>query len=666
MLDNIEARAMLTAAAMKRVNLLVLEKDEPELLRALGRLKVLHLESAEAGPEAAKLLQSRPGRQQDLESSRRQLAHIEDLLAGLECDREGPQAELAQLSPAEIETQLGPIAAEVSEIRRQEAEIEAEGEAAATLLTDIEPYLGLGVPLEALGEGASLYFGFGVMPVEAFETLSAAPPDGAVLVPRRRPGPKVQELVVLAPKSAADAVRTALAKAGFKPYPAHPELRGLPEDLATEARERKKRLAEQQRTVDERRVRAGEQFSPTLRCLQRTAANEVRIIEARANFVYTGAACLISGWVPAVRVNEATETVLAQTRGAVVIEVLDPEPGSEPPTQFFHTRLLRPFQILVTTYGLPRYREIEPTAFVAISFLLMFGFMFGDVGHGAVLLAAGLVMRLRAGTQKLRDMAFLVMAAAVSSICFGVLYGSYFGPVAGWAVWVEPLAQDRPHDMMTLISVAMLAGAAIMTIGLIFNIYNRLRQGDLSGGLCDRFGLAGALVYWALLWVGVQAAAGVLGYSDTGVSRSTLWAALFIVVPCVLVIFLREPVMTIIHRRHGGHGESLVEAAVVAAVEVMETFTNYLANSLSFIRLAAYAVTHGALLLATLKMAAMLGHVPAAGKPLQILILVLGNAVIIALEGLVAAIQSVRLEYYEFFGKFFTANGRAYLPFEVE
>jgi V/A-type H+-transporting ATPase subunit I len=158
----------------------------------------------------------------------------------------------------------------------------------------------------------------------------------------------------------------------------------------------------------------------------------------------------------------------------------------------------------------------------------------------------------------------------------------------------------------------------------------------------------------------------VLGYSDTGVSRSTLWAALFIVAPCVLVIFLHEPIQTIIRRRHGAPGESLPEAVVVAAVEVMETFTNYLANSLSFIRLAAYAVAHGALLLATLKMAAVLGHVPTAGRPLQILVLVLGNVVIIALEGLVAAIQSVRLEYYEFFGKFFTANGRAYLPFEVE
>jgi V/A-type H+-transporting ATPase subunit I len=657
---------MLTAAAMKRVNLLVLEKDEAEVLLALGRLKVLHLESAEAGPEAAAILQPRPGRQQDLESSRRQAARIDDLMAGLGCERAGPQAEVAHLSPAELEAQLGPIAAEVNEIRRQEGEIEAEGEAATGLLADLEPYLGLGVPLEALGGMSALYFGFGVMPVEAFRAL-AAPPEGAVILPRRQPEPKVQELVVLAPKAVGEAVRTALAKAGFKPYPAHPELRGSPETLAAEAGARQRGLAEQERAVEERRGRAREQFGPTLRSLQRTAANEVRIIEARAHFGYTGAACLISGWAPAVRVNEATEAVLAQTGGAAAIEILEPGPGSEPPTQFFHTRLLRPFQLLVTTYGLPRYREIEPTAIVAVSFLLMFGFMFGDVGDGAVLLAAGLILRLRAGTRKLRDMAFLIMAAAASSIGFGVLYGSYFGPVDGWAVWVEPLSQTRPHDMMTLISVAMLAGAAIMTIGLIFNIYNRLRQGDVAGGLCDRFGLAGALVYWALLWVGVQAAASVLGYSGSGaVSRATLWTAVLIIVPCVIVIFLREPVMAVVHRRHGGHGESLVEAVVVAAVEVMETFTNYLANSLSFIRLAAYAVAHGALLLATLKMAAALGHVPAAGKPLQILILVLGNAVIIVLEGLVAAIQAVRLEYYEFFGKFFTANGRAYVPFEVE
>jgi V/A-type H+-transporting ATPase subunit I len=651
---------MLTPARMKRVNLFILEKDEPEVTRALGELKTIHLVPA---AETDVPLAPRPQQDRHVDEVRQLLLHVERLLTQLGLEAEGPEAALPHKTPAEIADRLHEIEVRADEASRLATRCETERTQLESMIRSIESFVGLGVPIERLNEFSFLHFAIGSMPETSLGELEAKVGENVVLLPRRSSGDR-QRIVAVTSKKGRFALETALEHAGFQPEPPGESMTGLAEQLKADADRQIDRVEVQrdmaERTLKELAVECG----PELRTYRRTLINELRIIEARVNFAYTETACYITGWVPADQVNQVTEVVLGKTGGRAAIEIYDPPPGSEPPSKFTTHPLLRPFAMLVAGYGFPKYREIEPTLFVAVTFLAMFGFMFGDVGHGLVLAVIGLLVRRKGRKEKTRDIGTIFLACGLASMIMGVVYGSYFGLTlenTGQA-WMRPLWQEpfgeNSNPLMTL-EVAVVGGAAMISIGLIFNIINRLRNGDFLHGIFDRVGLVGALMYWAVLWVALKAL--VFGPENLPVGPM-----LGIIAIGVVVLFIREPLLVFLKRRRGESAENLGEAIITACVEVMEVFIGYLANSLSFLRLAAYAFSHAALLLATFEMSRVLADLPTVGKPLAVVMFVVGNVIIIVLEGLVAAIQAVRLEYYEFFGKFFSGNGRAYRPFEVE
>ncbi|NLX58638.1 MAG: hypothetical protein GXY74_06065 [Phycisphaerae bacterium] len=651
---------MLTPARMKRVNLFILEKDEPEVTRALGELKTIHLVPA---AETDVPLSHRPQQDRHVDEIRQLLLHVERLLTELGLEAEGPEAVLPHKTPDEISDRLHQIEVRADEASRQAARCEAERTQLDSMIRNIESFVGLGVPIERLNEFSFLHFAIGSMPETSLGDLEAKVGENVVLLPRRPSGDK-QRIVAVTSKKGRFALETALEHAGFEPEPPGESMTGLAEQLKADA-DRQIDRVEVQRDMAQRVLKdMAADCGPELRTYRRTIVNELRMIEARVNFAYTEAACYITGWVPAAQVNQVTEVVLEKTGGRAAIEIYDPPPGSEPPSKFTTHPLLRPFAMLVAGYGFPKYREIEPTLFVAITFLAMFGFMFGDVGHGLVLTVIGLLVRRKGRKEKTRDIGTIFLACGLASMVMGVVYGSYFGLTVEntGQTWMAPLWQEpfgEHSDPLMTLEVAVVGGAAMISIGLIFNIINRLRNRDFMHGIFDRVGLVGALMYWAVLWVALKAL--VFGPENLPVGPM-----LGIIAAGVVVLFIREPLLVFLKHRRGEPAENLGEALITACVEVMEVFIGYLANSLSFLRLAAYAFSHAALLLATFEMSRVLADLPTVGKPLAVVMFVVGNVIIIVLEGLVAAIQAVRLEYYEFFGKFFSGNGRAYRPFEVE
>jgi len=642
---------MLTPAAMKRVNLFVLEKDEHRLLRALGRLKLLHLESARPGSHLP--LRPKAGRDKQLETCRRLQRRIDDLLASLEAAADGPEAQVAYLSPPEIGEKLNQIEAAVNEFGQQLEKLEGERSQLEALARDLEPFVGLGIPLEQFKDFSFLHFAIGAMPASSLEEMASAVGDSVVLIPGRR-DQKRRHLVAITSKKGRFALQTELEKAGFKTEAVAPEQRGLADDTVASARARLEALLAERRTIESQRRQKAESLGPLLRAYRRTVNNEIRLAEAQANFAYSDSACLITGWVPAQQVNEFSEAVLVETSGCAALEVLDPAPDSEPPSKLQESPWLRPFSLLVSSYGFPRYREIEPTLFVALSFLGMFAFMFGDVGQGAVLALGGLVIRLKAAKQTTRDVGVILIACGLAAMVMGVVYGSYFGCKLFAPLWQEPL-----EDVMAILMFSLAVGSFMISLGLVVNIINRLRTRDFLHGIFDRAGLVGAVMYWAALWLAIQAL--VLKPEHLPLNQ-----VIAIIAVGAVILFVREPLLVFLSRRKHGQAESVFEATVTAAIEVMDVFIIYLSNSLSFMRLAAYAVSHAALLLTTFQIAHMVRGVQGLGGPLAALVLVFGNVLIIALEGFIAGIQAIRLEYYEFFSKFFSGAGRAYQPFEAE
>jgi V/A-type H+-transporting ATPase subunit I len=310
----------------------------------------------------------------------------------------------------------------------------------------------------------------------------------------------------------------------------------------------------------------------------------------------------------------------------------------------------RPFEMLVSSYGLPEYNFIDPTIFVAISFLIMFGTMFGDVGHGAILCVIGWLLGFRKGdrSEGVRLVGKLGFYCGLSSIVFGFLFGSVFG-VENWIprVWLSPM-----HEIDRFFKFAIFFGVGMISIGIVLNLINALRSRNFRGTFFDHAGLVSAILYWC----GIGAAAIFMRNRPVPIQL----VAFGIVLP-VLLFFLREPLAAVFGRRRMRFDTGVGTYIMESFIEVIEIITGYLGNTVSFIRVAAFALAHAGLFIAVFSLVDMVSS-KTGGVFWAALIFIIGNAVIIALEGMVVTIQAIRLEYYEFFGKFFIGGGTAYKP----
>jgi len=367
-------------------------------------------------------------------------------------------------------------------------------------------------------------------------------------------------------------------------------------------------------------------------------AGEVELEERAAGAVRRGAVTALAGWVPLADLPDLAAR-LAGAGGAVVR--LPSPPGVDPPTLVRHSGAARSFEPLVGTYATVPYRDVDPTVAAGIAYVVMFGMMFGDAGHGLLLLLAGLA--LRAGwprrLARLRQHWQLVAGAGAAATLFGLAYGEFFGPTGVVpALWLDPL--DEPT---TLLAAAIGLGALLLAGAYGVGIVNRLREGGWSRALYASGGIAGATLF---LGAGLAVAGWYAG-----------WGWLAVVGGTVAVIGLALA-FTGMYAESGGGGAG----AGQAVVELVDTVTRLGGNVVSFTRLAAFGITHAAIAGIVWTGAVALwgkGPIGAAGA---VVLFAVGTALAFGLEALVAAIQALRLEYYELFSRVFATEGRPFHP----
>jgi V/A-type H+-transporting ATPase subunit I len=346
-----------------------------------------------------------------------------------------------------------------------------------------------------------------------------------------------------------------------------------------------------------------------------------------------GQLTVFSGWVPRAGLGALLETLEERFHGRYLSDIRYPDrtQAAKVPTLVSYPAWLRPFAPLVRSYGLPRYGEFDPTLPFALGYLLLFGAMFGDVGHGAVLALLSLALGRR-----LRQFRWVGLAAGLASMLFGSLYGSVFGYedlLPG--LWLSPM-----RDPVHLLTVAVALGAGFIVLTLLANIYNRLVQGHLAAALGASNGLAGLVFYLGALAGGASMA----GWADCGLAASLLAVAGLAGVAVYTGMETRAP---------------WSERLLVTAIETLETGIKLFANTLSFMRVAAFSINHVALAMAVFALAGGLGSV---GHGIALL---LGNGIIIVLEGGIVAIQAMRLMYYEGFSRFFSGDGMEFVPLRL-
>lgn len=298
--------------------------------------------------------------------------------------------------------------------------------------------------------------------------------------------------------------------------------------------------------------------------------------------------------------------------------------------------------MFVEMYGLPAYNEMDPTLFVALTYTLMFGIMFGDVGQGACLLIGGVLL------YKLKNLrlAGIVGVAGIWSVIFGFLYGSVFGfeellP----AIWMKPM-----DNIMSTLMMAIGFGAVLILIAMILNMVNAIRAKEYGRLLFHQSGLAGLVCY------GFVVLCALLFITGHGLP-ATIIIGIAVGVPLVAIL-LKEPLTHLVehHSRIFPEG-SKVMFFVEALVEGFDVVLSYATNTISFVRVGAFALSHAGMMGVVMTLAGM-----EKGNPNWIVI-VLGNLLVAGLEGLVVGIQVLRLEYYEMFSRFYTGNGKPFISF---
>lgn len=304
--------------------------------------------------------------------------------------------------------------------------------------------------------------------------------------------------------------------------------------------------------------------------------------------------------------------------------------NTKAPTLLKNKGFFKHFEFITKMFGTPSNNEIDPTPIISLLFLLFYGMMFGDVGHGLVLTLGGFLIYRKSKSEWF----YILGASGISSMIFGILYGSFFG----FEEVIKPMWK-RPMDNINFFLILSIGfGIATITLAMVLNIVNKIIQGERLKLLFDPNGFPGISLYWILL--------GSILYMFRNGSFPMI--SLVFVATLVALMYLKEIIF--------GEG-TVTERIIQGFVEVFEILLGYLSNTLSFLRLGAFALNHAGLFLAFYLMAKMSKNVVG-----SLVIILLGNILIIGLEGLIVFIQTLRLEYYEFFTRFFKGEGREFKP----
>lgn len=322
----------------------------------------------------------------------------------------------------------------------------------------------------------------------------------------------------------------------------------------------------------------------------------------------------------------------------------------QPPVRLKNGWFTKPFAMFVEMYGLPNYNGYNPTTLLAITYTLMFGIMFGDLGQGILLALIGVFLHKK----KNFELGAIMARIGVSSAIFGTLYGSVFGyeelldPVYE-SLGISFLPLKAMENTNLIIFGAVGLGAAIIIISILVNIAVRLRRRNYEEAIFGNNGIAGLVFFLGLLLIIV----GIL----TGHSFATPPIIVIMIVLPLLLMFFREPLGHAVAHKHY-EMPPIGDFIASNFFECFEFLLGYATNTLSFIRVGGFVFSHAGLM----SVVFLLADMAKGGSPL---VVIGGNLFVMCLEGLIVGIQVLRLEFYEIFSRCYDGDGKPFTPISV-
>ncbi len=536
-------------------------------------------------------------------------------------------------------------------VREKQAELKAIEES----LNEVFPFVGLNYNISQILKFRYIKYRFGRISREYYDKFSAFVYDtiDTILFPCHEDKNYVW-LVYFVPQRLANKVDAIYASMHFERFYLQDEYTGTPTEACQVLRAQADSL---QKEIESLQNRISSEIQSRKSDLLKAYA---RLSTFTSNFdIRKMAACtkhekhtfyILCGWMAEKDAEKFSAQVTADGNIFCIVENNHTNLLNGPPTKMKNPWLFKPFEMFIQMYGLPAYNEIDPTVLIGITYSFLFGFMFGDAGQGLCLLAGGFLL-YRAKKMSL---------AAIISCCgfFSTIFGLLFGSIFGFEEIIEPLWL-RPAQAMTnlpfigklntVFIVAVAMGMGIILLTMILNIINAYKAHEPVESWFDTNGIAGFVFYASLVIT-------VILYMTGKSLPATFVLVVMFLIPLAL-IFLKEPLTAVVEKKaekiEGGKGMFVVQGFF----EMFEVLLSYFSNTLSFVRVGAFAVSHAAMMEVVLMLAGV-----ESGNP-NWLVVVLGNLFVCGMEGLIVGIQVLRLEYYELFSRFYRGTGRPFKPY---
>ena len=408
------------------------------------------------------------------------------------------------------------------------------------------------------------------------------------------------------------------------------------------------------------------------------------VFEIESYFKKTTKTLVFSGWVPSKKKKDIEKAITETTSGACYIQWLSPQEIEKiekkkvkVPVALKNPRIFAPFQMLVTNYSIPEYRTVDPTPVVVFTYLIMFGLMFPDVGQGLVIFFLGLLATLffkKKENKSMYNLSKLMIWCGATATLAGFMFGSVFGLPLLKPIWFnyhavvlgESSGNRYVRGIFDVIKISVIFGIGVIELGIVFNWINLVIKKRWIDLIFTKSGILGAWIFNGGIYVALYMVHH--GYKSMPPFNQLLVLS---IIPAFLFIF-KKPAEILFEKSDIKEPKHLkitlggvMNFVMEWVVELLEVFSGYLSNTLSFMRVAGFGIAHVSLMVAFYQLAQM-----ASGGQgynlLGYLTILFGNVLVIVLEGLSVGVQSLRLNYYEFFSKFFIGSGVLYKPVRLE
>ena len=472
---------------------------------------------------------------------------------------------------------------------------------------------------------------------------------------------------LLGPRSASDNLERAAKSAFLNPLSLPEDLNGTPEQITVTLKknieESRKKISELEAALSKLAAKYKDELK---KLLWETHVSRV-MADAIVRFGQLRHTYVVVGWVPATSLEDL-RAKLKQASPEILIEAIPTSRTghhTHVPVALFENKWLKPIQDLVTTYGRPSYGELDPTILVALTFPILYGAMFGDLGQGLILMLVGVLAHKKIFMKGLQSLGLLLVYCGFFATIFGYLYGSIFGFEGHLideylhfhfdATWLSPL-----ENILTILGFAIDAGIVILIFSFLLGLFNNVRSRDWAHFWFGHTGIVTICFYFCFLTV----LNGLLGTTPIAPKIAAAVSSLPLPFNILTVVFALGVMFNGLFRNMVEGHSPLIEGGigmflVTSFMDLFEGAISLLSNTLSFVRVGAFAVAHGGLSLAFFKLA---GDKPTPGFWITLLI---GNIFIIGFEGLIVYIQTMRLHYYEILGKFFHGGGMRFEPLQL-